>query len=207
MKEGPYRPAKAAGAPKAGQQGVDPQWRGFAVRHKRRAISLERPIGVTIACAVNVILPIAFLLLFMCVDSARLLVILGRGMTCPGIYLANIIVVSAALMGCCFGMWEGAKWSWWMMTFLQLYVLLDTTIGEAILSSVFPSQSAPFASRNVFLFARGVGNSALWILYFFTDDVLAFFQQPQERKLMRGAWIGLAAGIAIAVKTGFEIAL
>jgi len=47
----------------------------------------------------------------------------------------------------------------------------------------------------------------LWILYFFTDDVLAFFQQCQGRKLLTGTCIFLVAGIVTAIKMSLEIAL
>ena len=38
---------------------------------------------------------------------------------CPGIYVVHLIAFCALSMVNVFGMWEGAKWSWWTMTFLQ----------------------------------------------------------------------------------------
>ena len=136
MTENPYQSPKAASDPKARQQSVDPQWRGFGQRPKRRMISFERPIGVTISCVINFIAIFVFLIVFMCVDSARFMVYLGRWELCPGIYLVDLFAICVLGMATVFGMWEGAKWSWWTMTFLHIYCFLDT-IGDSVLGSVF----------------------------------------------------------------------
>ena len=71
MTENPYQSPKTAGAPTTRQQNLDPQWRAFGERRERSQISLDRPIGITIACVLNLIIPFALLVLFMSLDSAR----------------------------------------------------------------------------------------------------------------------------------------
>ena len=65
------------------------------------------------------------------------------------------------------------------MTFLQIYCFLDT-VGDPVLKSVFDVQSKSFTPGDAIHFARGVGYSSLWILYFFTDDVLGFFSKANR---------------------------
>ena len=136
----------------------------------------------------------------------RFMAFLRQCVPCPGIYLVNLTAIFAIVVASVFGMWVGAKWGWWTMIFAQIYSFLDT-IRETVERSVLHLQSELFTSSEVIPFAVRVGFSSLWILYFFTDDVLAFFQQYQERKLLKGSCIFLAAGAVVAIRIGLEIAL
>jgi hypothetical protein len=206
MVENPYQSPKTTTARKAGKQNIDPQWRGFIQRKKRRQVLLDRPLGITISCVANFLFPLALFIVFLSVDSARLLYFLRLNELSPNIYIINLLAICAVAMVTAVGMWDGAKWTWWTMTFLLFYCLLDTLSGMA-LRSIFFLQSKRLALRDVLHFARGVGYSSLWILYFFTDNVLAFFQQRRDRKLLMGSCVFLASGIATVVRIGLEIAL
>ena len=206
MTENPYQSPKAAGDRKVREQDIDPQWRGFAGRRHRRAILLDRPMGVTIACVANVIVTVAAMVFFMCLDSARFMAFQGPHELCPGVFLVNFFAIGAIAVVIAFGMWD-AKWSWWAMTFLQMYCFLDTIVGDVVLRLAVGFQSKPFSPQAAMYVTRGVVYSALWILYFYTDDVLAFFQQPQNRKLLTGTCIFLAASVVTAIEISLEIAL
>jgi hypothetical protein len=58
---------------------------------------------------------------------------------------------------------------------------------------------------NPIRFAKDIGYSVLWFVYFFTDGVLAFFQRSQERKLLIACVVISLGALIAAIKLAIAI--
>jgi hypothetical protein len=190
-------PREQAGGPQKGSL----QWNMLAKGHDRKLVSFQRPVAVTIACAYNVFFAILMIVLVLVLDNANFKTWFAANEISPSVYFANLYVVAVLLMVATFGMWEGATWSWWLMVILQVYTFVDV-VGGLILNSTIIRSSVQQMS-NPIRFAKDAAVSSLWFLYFFTNDVLAFFQRSQERKLLIACGVlllgALLAGIKLAI--------
>ena len=186
----PQPPEQPSGTPK-GQL----QWGALARGHDRTFVTFQRPIGVTIACVTNAFIAVILVVLVLVLDNAKFTDWFAADEISPSVYFANLYIFAVFVLIAVFGMWEAAKWSWWLMVVLQVYSVVDV-VGGMILNSIYIRPSVEQMSHP-FRFVKDLVVSALWFLYFFTDHVLAYFQRSQERKFLIGCGV-VALGAALA---------
>jgi hypothetical protein len=196
----------SAPTPKPGERASEPgkgklQWDRLAKGHDRNLVSLERPVAVTIACVSNVIVAIVMIALVLALDNARFKNWFAANEISPTVYFASLYVIAVFSLVSAFGMWEGARWGWWIMMILQVYCFVDI-VGGMIMNATLLRSSVEQMS-NPIRFAKDAAYSALWFLYFFTDAVLAYFQCSQKRKVLVALGV-ISIGAAIA---GLKLAI
>jgi len=95
----------------------------------------------------------------------------------------------------------GSAWSWWLGTFFQIYIVLNYIL-ETVLLRLFASDLLRLSAGDFFFMSVRIPIMLMFFVYFFTDEVLAYFGRSQERKLTAFVTIVLAAILMEAVELG-----
>jgi hypothetical protein len=184
---------------------VDPQWRVFAPRRRRRFIATDRPTAVTVICVLQLVLIPLQMIVLVATDSVALIIagIQQVGLS-PGIVLSTVLACWGLGMFSAMGMLSGAKWGWWAGAFFYAYSILRTFAGLVHLGLLAQRHflDSQVLAINVLWLVVRIPVMLLILILFFSDDFLAYFERSQERKYRAATGIVIAAVLVQAAEIG-----